>query len=338
MVSCGASGVVFLGDVVKTVDRPKQVDTLSGSPVILEGEYTGMMFAYDGMLLFESHLHRGGWLYLYDVETGKRIHAMCRIGQGPNEYMSVHFSGFERYSGETYFWILDAVRNRVKLVNKRCEAIRDIDVSSFRSVNSMGGVGMVHILNDSLLFTYVRSVQISHNKFSAPSYHIFNYKLGETVKIFTLYSDYEVSTNTNLWLPEFYLSSPPGAVKPDRSKIALMRTHLRRLDFIDLVSGKLTSVKMRDSPDLNLISSGGYIHFYFRGIQSDERYIFVVEVLDRRFLGINVFDWEGNFVRILRFYENKDESIFAFDPVRKILYSKDLSERIIAYDLNFLYE
>jgi hypothetical protein len=51
---------------------------------------------------------------------------------------------------------------------------------------------------------------------------------------------------------------------------------------------------------------------------------------------ILVYDWDGNFTNILQI--NEDAEYFAFDPIRKILYSKTDDETVTAYDLNFLYK
>jgi hypothetical protein len=77
---------------------------------------------------------------------------------------------------------------------------------------------------------------------------------------------------------------------------------------------------------------------HYRALQADDSYIYVLEHPKEGLpYGIvNVFDWDGNFVRILRIDDGNVS--FAFDPVRKILYIKNDAEEITAYDLNFLYK
>ncbi|MDR2907463.1 MAG: hypothetical protein LBU91_05695 [Bacteroidales bacterium] len=340
-VACATSDrVAFYGDI-KIVDYPNQEDILKGYPVKLEGEYTGSMYVYDGILVFQSHKHQASWLYLYDSETGKRVNAICKIGEGPDEYTHFEpFNGtFEKHSDGTCLWINNKARNRIELLNMRGEIVKQFDVLKFESTNPYG-FGSFYVLNDSLLWAYVSTIKIFENKYSAPSHYIFNYKLGKIVNKYTFYSNYETDDRTDIW-PDSYLTSTACGMKSDRTKLALAMPFLKRVDILDFKSGKMKSVQMRDSPDLNSISLDVRLNRHYWGSICDDRYIYVAEGSYEQFFGtIQIFDWDGNFVRVLRINEEGYEKgyVFALDPVRKILYTKNDAEEVTAYDVNYLYE
>ncbi len=342
LVSCETTqNLEFYGKSI-VVDNPKQTDVLKGRPIIIEGEYTGMMYAYDGMLVFESDLHPDGKLYLYDVETGKRINAIGKTGQGPNEFTGLHFFGdFEKDSNGVYLWVNeDPRRNTIVLLNTQGERVKEISTIKFKSTNWYG-IGGFHVLNDSLLLAHVSPAVIFEKKYSASGEYVFNYKLGETVKQYLAYSEYE-EPETMLY-PD-YLSSF-SVIKPDKTKLATAVFSLKRLNIMDVESGKQVSVATKDAPDLNYMFSDKPVEDYYRTLKCDERYIYVLEYVDGLSPDIvndsspgivNVFDWDGNFVRILRIDEGY--VAFAFDPIRKILYTKNDAEKVMAYDVNYLYK
>jgi len=340
----------FFGETV-IVDYPKRMDTLSGHIVVLEGEYTGLLFAYDGMLVFASDLHPDGWLYLYSAETGKRINAIVQRGNGPDEFVNPQlWSRFEKDSNEIYIWINDLPRNNLVLLNTQGERVREINTSKFKSTNPYG-VGAFHMLNDSLLLAHVQPWRIFENRFTASGEHVFNYQLGKTVRTYMFYSEYESPNNVHGVSPGNYLTSN-STMKPDKTKLATAMFNLKRLNILDIESGKIKSIATTDAPDLNHLWSGKPVVEHYRGIKSDERYIYVIESTRAKRTEINaiywseylskpsgrifVFDWGGNFVRIL--YVEEDVVWITFDPIRRILYSKTDCEIVRAYDLNFLYK
>jgi len=88
LVSCGRKdGIRFYGETV-VVEYPDRVETLAGMALELEGIYTGGMTAYDGILMLMSYKHPDGIVYVYDIETGQRINAMLRRGNGPDEVIA----------------------------------------------------------------------------------------------------------------------------------------------------------------------------------------------------------------------------------------------------------
>jgi hypothetical protein len=324
------------------VDYPKQVDILKGNTIVLDDVYTGDMLAYDGLLVFVSAKHPDGYMYLFDSETGKRINAIGRRGQGPDEFLNLTFTGgFEKDSSDTYFWVndLDLRRNILVKLNTRGERVKEINTSTFKSTN-IYGIGAFHILNDSLLLAYVQPSRIfmDENKFTPSGYHVFNYKLGETVGKHLFFGEYKEPDG--VLYPGNYLSSIICRIKSDKTKLATAMHHFKQVIILDLESGKIKSIATNDSPDLNLnhLLPGKPVKYYYRNLHSDDSYIYVLEHVTGSSQGtVNVFDWDGNFVRILRIDEGN--IWFTFDPVRKIIYTKNSdTEKITAYDVNYLYE
>ena len=351
--SCGKAQkkVELFGERI-IVDYPQRVDTLEGYIVELEGAYTGLLFAYDGLLVFKSELHRDGWLYLFDAETGKRISAIAPRGNGPNEFVNLLFwRGFEKNTNtnEIYLWVNDFHRQNLVLLNTQGERVREVSTSEFRQTSNPFGIGGFHMLNDSLLLAHVHPWRISETRFTASGQHVFNFQQGKTVREFMIFSEYDHPADVN-W-PSQYLTSNT-ALKPDRTKLAIAMFDLRRLNILDLESGEVKSIATTGSPHLHHLWHGERVVEHYRGIKSDDYFIFVIESMRARRTEANarfwseylstpsgrifVFDWEGNFLRILQV--NEDAAWITFDPVRRILYSRTDCERITAYDVNFLYE
>jgi hypothetical protein len=340
--SCGTSQTLeFFGEIVM-VDYPKQVDILKGNTIVLDDVYTGDMYAYDGLLVFVSPKHPDGIMYLFDAETGKRINAIGRRGQGADEFLNLQFTGgFEKDSNDTYFWVDDGDlrRNIIVKLNTRGERIKEINTSRFKSTN-IYGVGAFHMLNDSLLLAYVQPSWIftNENKFTASGYHVFNYKLGKTVGKHLFFGEYKEPDG--VLYPGLYLAPTSGVIRSDKTRFAEAMHHFKQVNILDLESGKIKAITTKDSPSLDLshLLPDKPPRYYYRFLRGDDRYIYVLEHVTGRSPGIvNVFDWDGNFVRILRI--NEGQIWFTFDPVRKIIYTKNSdTEKITAYDVNYLYE
>ncbi len=332
--SCKERFEFYGKDIVVTY--PDRIDTLVGYPVKLENEYTGFMSAYDGVLLFASSKHPDGYVYVYNAETGKRTKAICPVGNGPDEVISVSFyECFERDSGKISMWFNDVNKRTIMRVDTQGNILQRIHTKNLQSTNFYG-IGMFFILNDSLLLAYMQSEEIFENKILAPSYRVFNYITGETVKNYKLFSDYEVNHRNEYLLPPFYLSAS-HRIKPDKSKLALAMSYLKQIIILDIKTGKAKAVSIENIPNFEQVFSRDTITEYHREMCCDERYIYVLEGdLEKSYGRVNVFDWEGNFTNVLQI--NDDAVEFAFDAVRKTLYTKNDLEEITAYDLNFFYK
>ena len=336
-VSCQNTGrIVFFGETAR-VSYPRTITILEGRTVYLEGIYTGAIFAYDNILVFQSHRHPDGILYVFDAETGNRISAIAQRGAGPDEFIHIGFSNFERnINDEINVWITHPQGHELVLLSLHGNIVKRIHTSKFESTNFFG-IGDFFVLSDSLLIAYMQAREIFENKFTPPFYRVFNYHTGEIVKDFVHYSEYEMDKG-NLVSARF--STPlhwTSTIKPNRSKIAMAMMGLNRVNILDLKSGKMKSIETRSARSLNQLRLCDHIKSYFGGISSDERYIFVrVGDLIEPSKRIHVFDWKGNFMYILQLSEGAMS--FSFDPVHKILYSITYKDRVIAYDLNFLYQ
>lgn len=339
-ISCKTSHkLTFYGETVD-VNYPERVDTLKGYPVNFEGVYTGAMLAYDSILIFKSHKHPDAYLYAYNVETGKRINALCKRGNGTNEVLFVSaYNCFELDSTGVCLWVNDFNQYKLMLVNMRGDYIKQIKTSNLESTNPSGIIAGAFVLNDSLLTSYMPTGELFENQFIAPFFRLFNYRTNETLKDYLAYSNYEVDLKNYLAdgiYPGSFLSSL-AEIKPDKSKIAMAMWNLKRIDILDLKSGITKSIVPQDAQSLERVLLSNHERKYYSDIRCDDRYIYVVEGTWNDPSGrIFVLDWDGNFIRILQ--ADEDGLRFTFDPVRKILYTKTDDERVTAYDLKFLYK
>ncbi len=336
LVSCRTSSKIeFYGDEI-TVNYPKQTDKINGVPLNLEDEYTGFMYTYDGILAFLSEKHLDGYVYFYDVENGKRIGTACKIGEGPEEVMYLNSDNcFEMDSNEVCMWLNDMNKGYVMLVDTRGRWIKRINTRNLQSDAPYHG--RVYVINDSLLMSYTYGVEIFPGKIRSYRYRLFNYETGEMLKEYKFYSDYEEHENTKL-LPAQYLHSF-DRIKPDKSKIAMIMPYLNKVNIYDIKSGETKSFGTTNTPDIDVISTekSADVKQYYGDVECDDKYIYVTEGTRQQFSGrIQVFDWEGNFVRVLEI--KNDATDIAFDIVRKILYAKNDLEEVTAYDLNFYYK
>ncbi len=231
--SCeNADKIKFYGQTV-TVDYPKHTHTLTnGKTLNLEGEYTGLMYAYDGVLMFSSDKHPDGYLYLYDVETGRRISAICKKGGAPNEIYNFRFyDNFEKDSNGLHLWICAIDNRKLIRVNMQGEFEETIHTAKFKSSNEFG-IGTFFILSDSSIIAYMQGYALFEDgpECVAPSYRVYNLKTGETIQDYKFYSDYTAGTADReilrMW-PEFYLT-PISKIKLDKSKLAMAMLYVGR--------------------------------------------------------------------------------------------------------------
>jgi len=242
-------------------------------------------------------------------------------------------------NGEFAIWFNDFNRDNLMMVNTRGEVLKRIETSQFKRRDQF--LGRIFVLNDSLLIAYMQSESVFENgghRVIAPRHRLFNYETGEMLREYKSYSDYKVNEDADFIVVR-HLNSY-DEMKPDRSKIAMVMPLMNKINILDIESGKVKSVAKKNSPNLNIVFSGRPVRYYYVDILSDNHCIYAMEGdpdQSHRFTGrINVFDWDGNFVKVLQIGE--DATVFAFDPVRRMLYAKNDLEEITVYDLNFLYE
>ena len=331
LTSCGnKERFEFYGNTLE-VDIPEHIEVLKGNQLELDGLYSGLMYAYDGIIFFRFFDYPEEGIYLYDTETGKLINTICKRGNGPNEVISVDFDHcVERDSNGIAFWFHDFNRDNLMLVNLQGKYLKKINTTKFDPDKMC--FSRVFILNDSLLISYKQFYEVFENSFIAPSNRIYNYRSGKMLKEFKFYSDYRINEGEPYW--SLHSSN---RIKPDKSKIAMPMQYLNYINIFDIESGKIKSIKPKGAHGLDFILSGKQVGRYYGDICCDDHYIYVLMEAFGKLTGmIHVFDWEGNFTHILQI--NKDFQYFAFDPVRKVLYAKNEYDEITYYDVKFLYK
>jgi hypothetical protein len=335
--SCKKESSIFKGEVF-IVDEP-DIDTLIGSKVEIDGLYTGSIFAYDSLMFFLSEKYHSAFGcdgLVFNIETGKQITSIVKLGRGPEEFVTACFSlQYDIVNKVIGVWFYD--------YSKRKNVLVDLTDNSWEKIINLSGLEherdapamRIFVLNDSLIMIYNQGEELytSENWLSPPSYYIFNYITNKTVASYEFFNGFKYNTEIS---PPACLNSS-DRLKIDRTKLVMAMRYTRQINILDIESGKITGYKVKNSPELDIVREGGQSNlktFYWR-VDVDDDLIYAM--INRT---VDVYGWDGSFKRRLKFDKRRPIDI-ALDPVNKYLYMIALEnddEKIYRYDVNYLYK
>jgi hypothetical protein len=69
---------------------------------------------------------------------------------------------------------------------------------------------------------------------------------------------------------------------------------------MDIETGEVSGYKLKNVPDFDILRQDSYseINVCYRGTNVDDELIYA-SIYDEKGVSINIFDWEGNFKRVL---------------------------------------
>jgi hypothetical protein len=335
--SCKEKNGIFKGEVF-IVDEP-DIDTLIGSKVEIDGLYTGNIFVYDSLMFFLSDKYHSAFGCLglvFNIETGKQITQIVKLGKGPNEFMSAFFpTQYEIVNNAVGAWFCD--------FNKKKNVLVDLSDNSWKKIIDLSGLEHERdapameffVLNDSLIMIYNQGEEVytSENWLLPPSYSIFNYITNKTIASYEIFNGFKYNPE----IPPPMCLNSSDVLKTDKTKLVMAMVYTRQINILDIKSGKVKGYKVRNSLDLDITREWGSSEletFYWRvDVDDDLIYAMMDGVID-------VFGWDGSFRRRLKFDKRHPINI-ALDPVNKYLYIialGDDDEEIYRYDVNYLYK
>ena len=351
-MSCKRNYNYLNGEII-TVNIPEKTDTLYGKTITLDGVYTGKIFAYDSLIIFMSKNTPIYQMSVYSLSSMKQIGSFCQYGNGPNESrFFTHYNQYKEDDTGLHLWM--NMNNYLKL---SCINISQSIIEQ-RSIFDSTKIDIVwrNHFDVPFLRTFVLNNDTcivknqSMDKFSKSidyipgAYHLYSIKTKEIIKTYTLFNNPIINKRTGNKRPlpkEVYLGST-DAIKPDRSKIAMLMWHMGQFNILNIETGEITGYRLSETPDFNSLIYVNPYDFvdYFDLISVDDDYIYASYCGQKNtpnpvpYNRILIFNWDGNFIN--SFYTDNIVSHMTVDPVNKILYILDIEDVLHSYNLNSL--
>ncbi len=327
---------IFKGELI-IVNNPS-TDKLTGKKINLDGLYAGALSVRDSIISFAYHNYGNYHVANFNVNTGRHIGNFFKKGQGPGEFIDF----YRLHPGANYdFWIDEFNKRHYVLVDMSTgEEKKRINLSTFKKKGFSPFI-QAFILDDSLLIA-VNQPEIKNLDYDmmVPKYSIINYLSKEEIAGYELYDE---NLYNKLRAPGMENEHLIGTshIKPDKSKVAGVMNYLYQLNILDLKTGELKGYRLAGTPGFEFVSTllSPETVYSYGWANEDEKFIYIMlsnthspEVKPV----FHVFDWDGNFVRILE--PDQKGTDFALDNVQKKLYTKDDEENVWVYDVSYLYK
>ncbi|MDR3245240.1 MAG: hypothetical protein LBT50_02270 [Prevotellaceae bacterium] len=336
ILSCkNESEKIFNGELIIVKNEPK-MESLTGKHIEFDEIYTGQMFVYDSLIVFSSDKYGDYYSRVFNLNTGRQINSVIKIGQGPGEQVSVHCEAEYYVDTAINLWYYDGFHKKHGLlVNLKNNCIIDsIDFSGLPNDHQI--LTRFFILNDSLLLAWNQQKQLSGDNTAAPPlWSLFNYKTNEKLRQYDVFNDFKYYST------QFCLGSS-DIIKTDKTKFAIIMNYLRQINIIDIKTGEIKGFRFKNSPDFTTVANAHYTdlkEYYIRAC-ADDNFIYAAMPEGQNTV-VDVFDWSGNYLKKLVFDKNIGESNIALDHVNKYLYLLTVGEEeeeAYQYDVSYLYK
>jgi hypothetical protein len=343
-----AKDVYFNGEII-IVDCNVAPDTLYGEKVYIDGLYAGKIWTYDTLIGFMYPRFPDYFINVFNVNTGEFLYSLGKKGMKADNFNSIAWrEQFVYEDFQQHVWIRkDGVEECVLLnLAKPGDAVKrkmDINVD----IEFEAGFIFIFILNNSLFLGSNQGEKIfgGTGSFLPPAYHLYNARTKEFIKSYKPYNAFvpvsDEFYNKGLHLLGF---GSMDRIKPDdNSKLAMAMHSMDQLNIMDIATGKIKGYRNKNSPDFNYLKYDiDNVKRYYEDLCVDDTYIYAMystgNILESNTL--NVFDWDGNFIRKIVLDKTSINLSMGFDPVNKYLYIDALSEddeEVYRYDVSYLY-
>ncbi len=334
---------IFNGTIRYIDDSRKVVKKVTSQSVSLEGLHTGIIAAYDSLLICWSPDYPNHFFNITNLGTGKEIGFFCEKGQGPREAISANciFQLFKKENDLcTYLWSyadgrlsLWNISQSIRTGTTVYDEIVSYDKNRYFSLFYQPG---------DTLFVNRPSDFLNVEEVTTPFYEKRTIHSKEVVQDYPIYRK-PLLRNKDAAQLELSLKTW-DAIKPDGSKIAQAMMYLPQINILDTRTGNLAGYRMKNSPDLSFLEEADkdikLMNRYYNSIHADNQYIYASywgkeQWSDRRgeetplFNTIHVFDWNGKLLYELI----TDRSFFHVwvDQVRNRLYTTDINTDEVYY-------
>jgi hypothetical protein len=338
--SCKEKEKIFNGDVV-IVFSPYYGMPLDGVKLKLDGIYTGTLNAYDSLIYFSSDLFGDYLTYVFNTKTGKHISSVARRGQGPDEFVALTAAAQHYVDSSICMWFFDYNKKECLLIDMVNNSVKKrFGISKLKNERAFP-FSRVFILNDSLLLAFNQGDDMYNDGIlTPPLYQIFNYRTNEEVAKYEIYNSFRYNNRLE---PPICLYSQ-DRMKPDRTKVAMGLHYLRQINIMDIETGKVTGYRVENTPDFDILTENSafeYVSYYLWTCVDDDYIFALLSNKDETGTVIDVFDWNGNFIRELVLDKRIINSgSIGIDPVNKYLYiiTEGKEEEVVyRYDVSYLY-
>jgi hypothetical protein len=339
--------VYFDGEII-IVDNNVAPDTLLGEKVNIDGLYTGTIWAYDTLIGFSLQLP-DYIMNVFNVNTGNFLYSLGKKGMRTEEFNNIGCAGqFVYENSQPYVWIQKDERKECVLLNLGSpgDVVKrkmDINVDTeFRY-----GLSFTYILNDSLFLGYNQGEKLYSGDGSPlpPAYHLYNARTKELIKSYKPYNALVLPSFCDLYQIMMILGSR-DRIKPDNTKLIMAMFSMDQINILDVATGEIKGYRNKNSPDFSYLKDIDNLKRYYLDVCVDDKYIYGLSLNGKNSKGrtgntLNVFDWNGNFIRKIVLDKEVLYLSMGFDPVNKYLYIDILSEddeEIYRYDMSYLYK
>jgi hypothetical protein len=329
---------LFNGEIIIIQNEPN-MESLTGKHIEFDEIYAGMISVYDSLIVFSSHQYGDYYSRVFNLNTGKQINSVIKIGQSPDEQVSVHCEAEYYVDTAINLWYYDGfIKKHGLLVNlKNSCIINNIDFSRLPADDGKM-LTRFFILNDSLLLAWNQQEKLffDDNILSPPLWHLFNYKTNKQLRQYDVFNEFRYySTQSCLGSSDI--------IKTDKTKFAIIMEYLRQINIVDIKTGVVKGFRFKNSPDFTTVVNAHYtdLQSYYTRACGDDDFIYAA-VQEAQNTVVDVFDWDGNYLKKLVLDKKFDKSSnIALDPVNKYLYILTVGENeeeVYQYDVSYLYK
>jgi hypothetical protein len=349
-MGCSEKTPVFNGEIFPVEDC-RTVESLKGTKIDLDDMHTGYMSAFDSLMVFVSDKFPDYYMYVYSLNSKKRIVSLIGKGNGPDEFRT--FSHAEQYRVEN---------NRINLWGYDCDG-------RFYSLNLTGSIQNDKTLLDTVIrhnwmekhissFGYM--YMLDNGKFlmknnaeeyygyeernvTTLTYYLYHQTTDNKLEDYQLYNRFPFKDQNPFWANMLFLSF--DRLKPDKSKIAMGMERLSQINILDLETGNLKGFRLKNTPDFGDIpltneSIRNRIKFYYTDLCVSDNHIYTlyadafledIETYPFQSKWVHIYDWDGNFIKKLELEHVASQ--IAFDYVNNLLYTYNENDEIYCYKI-----
>lgn len=331
----------FNGEIKEVNVKNVISKNINSTHVPIKGIATGIIAAYDSLLICWSPSYPEHFFNIINIDTGKEIGYFCKKGQGNKEIITTNCISQLFKKNDKLMTLLHAPNEKKLLVWDLSSSIK----KGTTTYDTIIPYDNNHILFsfyqiENVLFAYKPAEEINSQEATTPHYEKRTIYTNQLIQDFPIYKTKSIQ-NPNAKSPLDFFFYTWDAIKPDGSKIVQVMRHLPQINIIDTQTGKITSYRIKNNPNFSLLeTSMESMNVFYNHVHADDNYIYATywgkEPWDDRFgvevpilNTIHVFDWHGNLLYKL----TTDKSFFRVwsDPVRKRLYTIDMNTDEVYY-------
>lgn len=178
---------------------------------------------------------------------------------------------------------------------------------------------------------------LKENIYTPPRYLTFNLEERRHKREYELYSEFNNKSIEDL---NEAIHFSFDKLSPNRNKLAMAMVHLAQINILDLETGKLKGIRMSGTESfasLEEVNKPRDLKMYYKNIDVDEHNIYalfiennaeaIADYESSRSDVVQVFDWEGNYIRKLKLDQNIEH--ISVDSKNRLLYGVNNEDGVV---------